>query len=54
VPFPTGPYTVVFTLDTAALDHWEQFCELTMAVLRTLSFTGAPADAELPETVDAP
>jgi hypothetical protein len=38
VPFPTGPFTAVFTLFTAAVDHWAKFCELMEAVLRTVSF----------------
>jgi hypothetical protein len=40
VPFPTGPYTAVFTLDTAAVDYWGEFSEMMMAILRTVSFTG--------------
>ncbi|WP_258054864.1 hypothetical protein [Streptomyces sp. Ru71] len=43
VPFPTGPYTALFTLDTAAMDYWGEFCEMTAAILRTLSFE-EPAD----------
>jgi len=38
VPFPTGPYTAVFTMDTAAVDYWGEFSEMTMAILRTISF----------------
>ncbi|MET9219666.1 hypothetical protein ABZX65_13025 [Streptomyces sp. NPDC003300] len=38
VPFPTGPYTAVFTLDTAAVNYWGEFSELTMAILRSVSF----------------
>jgi hypothetical protein len=49
VPFPTGPYTAVFTMDTAAVNYWGEFSEMMMAVLRTISFpdpdgeVGAPA-----------
>ncbi|WNI15979.1 hypothetical protein [Actinacidiphila sp. ITFR-21] len=49
VPFPTGPYTAVFTLDTAAVDYWGEFSEMTVAVLRSIRFPpdetpdGAPA-----------
>ncbi|WP_405913065.1 hypothetical protein OG760_21035 [Streptomyces sp. NBC_00963] len=42
IPFPTGPYTAVFTLDTASVDYWGEFCDMTAAILRTVSF-------ELPE-----
>ncbi|WBB64201.1 hypothetical protein O7599_17550 [Streptomyces sp. WMMC500] len=38
VPFPTGPYTAVFTLDTAATDYWGEFCDMTAAVLQTVGF----------------
>ncbi|MDO0926326.1 hypothetical protein QQY24_13160 [Streptomyces sp. TG1A-8] len=38
VPFPTGPYTVVLTLGTAAMDYWAEFCNMMYAVLRTVSF----------------
>lgn len=45
VPFPSGPFTAVFTLFTAAVDHWVKFCELVQAILQTVSFTD-------PEVVD--
>ncbi|MET7696955.1 hypothetical protein [Streptomyces sp. NPDC005485] len=41
VPFPTGPYTAVFTIDTAAVDYWGEFCDMTTAILQTVSFTAA-------------
>ncbi|MGW6485916.1 hypothetical protein [Streptomyces sp. NPDC055056] len=44
VPFPTGPYTAVFTLDTASTEYWGEFCDLLIAVLRTLSFRDTAAD----------
>jgi hypothetical protein len=51
VPFPTGPFTAVFTLLTAYVDHWPQFCELMGAILQTVSFAD-PADA-FPDTPSA-
>ncbi|MFI9104724.1 hypothetical protein ACIGXA_29845 [Streptomyces fildesensis] len=39
VPFPTGPFTAVFTLDTAAVDYWGEISDMTVAILRTVSFT---------------
>jgi hypothetical protein len=39
IPFPTGPFTAVFTVLTAYVDHWRQFCEMTEAILQTVSFT---------------
>jgi len=38
VPFPTGPFTAVFTLFTAYVDHWEKFVDLMGAILQTVSF----------------
>ncbi|WP_247706210.1 hypothetical protein [Streptomyces liliiviolaceus] len=45
VPFPTGPFTAVFTLHTASTDYWAEFCDLMGAVLRTVSFTDPLADS---------
>jgi len=39
VPFPEAPYTAVFTLHTASTDYWGEFCDLIVAVLRTVSFS---------------
>ncbi|MDX2548748.1 hypothetical protein ACOT81_25035 [Streptomyces sp. WI04-05B] len=47
VPFPTGPFTAIFTLYTASMDHWDQIYGLLTAVLQTLSFID-PAE-ESPE-----
>ncbi|MFF4472950.1 hypothetical protein ACFYZ3_25700 [Streptomyces sp. NPDC001599] len=38
VPFPTGPYTAVFTLNTPSMDHWTEIYRLMSAILQTLSF----------------
>ncbi|MEU6255336.1 hypothetical protein [Streptomyces sp. NPDC047043] len=38
VPFPTGPFTAVFTLFTAAVDYWAKFIDLMGAILQTVSF----------------
>ncbi|MFJ3757413.1 hypothetical protein [Streptomyces sp. NPDC090080] len=40
VPFPTGPYTAVFTLHTASTEYWGEFCDGAVAILRTVSFPG--------------
>lgn len=42
VPFSTGPYTAVFGLDTMAVEHWGDFCDMMVAILRTVSFTEPP------------
>ncbi|MGW1530781.1 hypothetical protein [Streptomyces aureus] len=44
VPFMTGPYTAVFTLHTASMDYWAEFCDLLVAVLRTVSFVDPVGD----------
>ncbi|MFJ9565614.1 hypothetical protein ACIRQQ_36945 [Streptomyces fuscichromogenes] len=53
IPFPTGPFTTVFTLDTAAVDYWGEFCDMMTAVLQTVSFPDpaeeVPADGPLSE-----
>lgn len=44
IPFPTGPFTAVFTLDTAAVDYWGEFSDMMVEILRSVSFTD-PATA---------
>ncbi|MEU6222764.1 hypothetical protein [Streptomyces sp. NPDC047042] len=44
VPFPTGPFTAVFTLYTASMDHWNQIYGLMTAILQTLSFVDPVAE----------
>ncbi|GGV26895.1 hypothetical protein [Streptomyces spectabilis] len=39
LPFPTGPYMAVFTLSTASMQCWGEFCDMLTAVLQTVSFT---------------
>lgn len=55
VPFPTGPFTAVFTLHTASMDYWTEFCDLMAAVLRTVSFTepDEPDETEETDTAEA-
>jgi hypothetical protein len=50
VPFATGPYTAVFTLHTASVEYWGEFCDITMAVLRTVAF--AEPDQDLGQDLD--
>ncbi|GAA0456735.1 hypothetical protein [Streptomyces olivaceiscleroticus] len=38
IPFPTGPFTAVFTLHTASTDYWAEFCDVMTTILRTVSF----------------
>jgi hypothetical protein len=46
VPFPTGPFTAVFTLYTASMDQWAEIYALMSAVLQTVSFTDPTQDEE--------
>lgn len=38
VPFPTGPYLAVLTLDTAAMDYWENFSVMMGTLLMGIEF----------------
>ncbi|QEU93418.1 hypothetical protein [Streptomyces kanamyceticus] len=44
VPFPTGPFTAIFTLHTASTDYWTEFCNIMSAILQTVSFTEPATD----------
>ena len=44
VPFPAGQFTAVFTIDTAAMDYWGEFCDMTTAILQTVSFPDLDPD----------
>ncbi|MBM7171396.1 hypothetical protein JQK87_23915 [Streptomyces sp. G44] len=46
VPFPTGPFTAVFTLHTASTEYWTEFCNIMAAILQTVSFTEPAGDIE--------
>lgn len=45
VPFPTGPYLAVLTLDTPAMDYWENFSVMMGSLLMDLEFYDV-ADAD--------
>ncbi|MEV0599474.1 hypothetical protein AB0I82_09265 [Streptomyces sp. NPDC050315] len=38
IPFPTGPFTAVFTLHTASTDYWAEFCDVMTTILQTVCF----------------
>ncbi|MGW3913692.1 hypothetical protein ACWEBX_19545 [Streptomyces sp. NPDC005070] len=44
VPFSSGPYTAIFTLYTASTEYWAEFCDLLVAVMRTVSFVDPAED----------
>ncbi|MGW6062810.1 hypothetical protein [Streptomyces sp. NPDC055189] len=46
VPFPNGPYTAVFTLFTASVDYWGEFCDMVVTILRTVSFADPGHDPD--------
>ncbi|MET7451247.1 hypothetical protein ABZT03_04975 [Streptomyces sp. NPDC005574] len=45
IPFPTGPFTAVFTIDTAAMEYWGEFCDMATAILQTVAFPDPDAEA---------
>nr|WP_202447304.1 hypothetical protein [Streptomyces sp. SID5468] len=44
VPFPTGPFTAVFTLNTPMLKYWDEFCTMMFATVGSISFEPEPED----------
>ncbi|MFF0725424.1 hypothetical protein [Streptomyces sp. NPDC004134] len=38
VPFPTGPYIAVFTLDTSAMNQWDDLSELMAEIVKSVAF----------------
>ncbi|MEV6792773.1 hypothetical protein AB0M87_12365 [Streptomyces sp. NPDC051320] len=48
IPFSTGPYTAVFTLDTAAMDQWDDFSRAMADIVRSVDFAEIPAHDEHP------
>ncbi|BCL29943.1 hypothetical protein ACFFS2_38980 [Streptomyces aurantiacus] len=53
VPFPTGPFTAVFTLYTASMDQWSEIYGLMTAVLQTVSFVD-PMEEPSANTIASP
>ncbi|MWA12842.1 hypothetical protein [Streptomyces sp. BA2] len=53
VPFPTGPFTAVFTLHTASTDYWTEFCDIMAAILQTVSFEEPPGGHPASGSADA-
>ncbi|MDQ0930375.1 hypothetical protein [Streptomyces turgidiscabies] len=39
VPFPTGPFTAVITLDTASVEQWDEFTHTIAGIVGSLEFT---------------
>ncbi|MEU6990091.1 hypothetical protein ABZ953_05430 [Streptomyces sp. NPDC046465] len=48
IPFPTGPFTAVFTLYTASTDYWKEFCDIMAAILQTVSFADDSNTEQVP------
>ncbi|WP_306320448.1 MULTISPECIES: hypothetical protein [unclassified Streptomyces] len=44
VPFAGAPFTLVITLDTGAMGYWNEFCNMVIAILNSITFT--PEDYE--------
>lgn len=45
IPFPSKPFVAIFTVDTAAMEYWGEICDMTAAVLETVSFGDPSGDA---------
>ena len=39
IPFPTGPFTAVITLDTASVEQWDEFTHAIAGIAGSLEFT---------------
>lgn len=39
IPFPTGPFTAVITLDTASVGQWDEFTHAIAGIVGSLEFT---------------
>ncbi|MYS59531.1 MULTISPECIES: hypothetical protein [Streptomycetaceae] len=44
VPFPTGPYLAVFTMETPAMQHWEDFSTMMSEIMRSVAFPEQDAE----------
>ncbi|MEU0384476.1 hypothetical protein [Streptomyces chartreusis] len=38
IPFPTGPYTAVVTLDTASVEQWDEFAHAVAGIIGSVEF----------------
>ncbi|MFF4250905.1 hypothetical protein ACFY1L_06845 [Streptomyces sp. NPDC001663] len=45
IPFSTGPYTAVFTLDTASVEQWDEFSHAVAGIVGSVEFP-SPTGAE--------
>ncbi|MEU7584638.1 hypothetical protein AB0B50_44510 [Streptomyces sp. NPDC041068] len=49
IPFGNGPYTAVFTLNTASVEQWEEFTHAVAGIVGSVAF---PATTDFPVTTD--
>ncbi|MGW1619851.1 hypothetical protein [Streptomyces sp. NPDC002172] len=49
VPFATGPYTAVFTLDTASVEQWEEFAHAVAGIVGSVEFPTSTDAAVSPD-----
>ncbi|MCG7202935.1 hypothetical protein [Streptomyces arenae] len=47
IPFATGPYTAVFTLDTASVEQWDEFAHAVAGIVGSVEFPPSTAPAGL-------
>ena len=48
VPFPTGPYVAILTMQTSNMEVWVPFSQMMATIVQTISFPGAPAAPQAP------
>ncbi|MFD0630353.1 hypothetical protein ACFQ9X_00505 [Catenulispora yoronensis] len=50
IPFPTGPYMAIMTMQTANMEVWTEFSQMMAVIVRSAVFPGAPGTPETPGT----
>jgi hypothetical protein len=53
VPFPANPWIAVFTLETTALEQWDEMCALMAEAVKSVRFTAEPGATTRPATPPA-
>lgn len=46
IPFSTGPYTAVITLDTASVDQWDEFSQAVAGMVGSVEFRSPETEPE--------
>ncbi|MGB8944120.1 MAG: hypothetical protein WCD21_28395 [Streptomyces sp.] len=55
IPFSTGPYTAVITLDTASVEQWEEFTHGMAGIVGSVEFPESPdAESQPVRSIESP